>query len=170
MAAEYPNTYFWFSRYGDPSDVDDCDISKIPNTHKVNGQHLSLRLRFRPDSNEEEFLKELKGNFEWSDFLPFDILRDLGGTGGKRFYSGDGDGATRASLVSHVLCANSRLVLDSFGDHGFEINENEQNQLNKSYFTSMHHMANNIYGVGFEPFPLVALDAMPPKNTKSQLL
>lgn len=151
FAQKYPDTYFWFSRYGDQrgrqgEDTDDTDISQIPLTH-LNPQkfHLSIRLRFRPISDEEDFLTGLTGSFWWSDIRDFDAIWHFGPKYG-RFYSGAGDGITRASLVSHTLCSNSRLVLDSLTPAGFEINHFDYNALYQSHFLSMLHMFANVYG------------------------
>ena len=166
LVEQHPDLYFWFSRYLCPLEVDkdDCHPTLIPANFLQNGIQASIRIRFR--GLDETFFGEPSDKFFWSDIRDYDAEFYLG-SGFGRFCAKDYKGTQRVSLVSHVLCANSRLVLDSFGDDGFETSDFDYNSINKSYFTSMHHMANNIYGVGFEPIHLYTSSA--PLNQHPQI-
>jgi len=56
LAKKYPNTPLWFTRYNDPEDRGDTNFKALPINFKSGDNHCSLRLRFCPSSDEEQFI------------------------------------------------------------------------------------------------------------------
>jgi hypothetical protein len=151
-----PKTIFFVSRYictlGE--DDGDTDISKLPPDFLFirpgkKQIHFSIRLRFKPESDEEGKLsaavKEIPHLWH-SGFLNFKMP---GGLAGDRFATAQDTESQerRGRLVAELLCANSRLLLDSLACNSdqwdFEPNKNELNQPCGLAAQSTFHMVVN---------------------------
>ena len=175
FAAKYPETPFWFTRYtGDRTnphdDIADTEIDRLRSPYLNAAQnHLSLRFRFSPSSDEEAFLEALSTNRFWfSGFLPFNALQQFS-TG--RFFA-DPEIAKRlkrADAVARLLHANCLFTLDMLQQHDgawrFEPNVDSANFAVGNAFQTMIHLMVQVAGKNaHEPLPLFWREPNPPHN------
>jgi hypothetical protein len=162
-------TVFFTTRYicllgGD--DDGDCNISNLPAEFlpaRPDGKriHFSIRVRFKPQANEEELLSAtVKGmaHLWFSDFLAFSMP---GGLAGDRFATDqDKDSQERRGrLVAELLYANSRFLLDSLVLNGeqwsFQQNTHALNKPCGLAVQSALHMIVNPWGLNNSvPLPI----------------
>lgn len=164
-----PKTVFFISRYIcrlKEDDDGDTDISKLPQDFlfldaEKKYRHFSVRIRFRPGSDEEKILataiKEMPQFWFW-EFLDYGMP---GGLAEKRFATDQNQHPQerRGQLMAELLCANSRLILDSLvSDNGqwkFESNDHELNQPFGLAAKSTMHMIVNPWSLNnSEPLPI----------------
>jgi hypothetical protein len=151
FADKYPNIRFWFTQYcchisGEGADSADTDPTLVPAEYFVPNSDgkltISIRIRFEADDEAETFLKTKISGF-YSDFLEF---KYLDGFACERFYSGLGDRAKRADLVSELFYRNSLLVLDLVRhSSGVEFNQEQNNVFTRSPSQSVLHILANIH-------------------------
>jgi hypothetical protein len=152
-----PETIFFLSRYVcrlNEDDDGDTDISQLPKDFlfpapEKKQVHFGIRLRFQPKADEENTLATvLKARPDcWlCKFLDFGMP---GGLADKRFATAqDNDSQVRRGrLTAELLCANSRLILDSLvcknGQWTFETNDHELNRpFGLAAKSSMHMIVN----------------------------
>ena len=166
LAKSYPATPIWFTRYTG-GDTGDTNFSSLPSqfTRGPNREdHLSIRLRFCPISDEEDFIKsKIDSSFWWSDFRDYDALdtfsKERFGDERSEEYK-----VKRAKSTADLLCANCRYVLNLLEDGGgtFETNGDINSEFTGNSFQTMIHLMSQVMGKnGYDPLPLFWQD---PKN------
>jgi len=164
-----PETVFFMSRYIcrlKEDDDGDTDISKLPQDFLFFGpdkkqRHFSVRLRFRPKSDEEKILAtalKTMPQFWFWEFLDFKMPAGLAEN---RFATAQDKNSQerKGRLMAEFLCAHSRLVLDSLildnGQWSFEVNNHSLNQPFDLAAQSALHMVVNPWSLNnSQPLPI----------------
>jgi hypothetical protein len=130
---------FFISHYAcDDTDHHDTTLAGLPSEYRrPDGNHHSIRIRFRETGNVEKLLleemPEKPQDCWYSEFLDYDIRLGLSGTRFSDYSMADTGEDTanherRAQLVGEILHYNTRLYLDTirYSDTGEAIFRGEQ--------------------------------------------